>query len=55
MLTVTQISRSLIMGKAMSIVYPLDRFGLKPWEGYKVRTKVKQAQNYVPVGWEDLR
>lgn len=55
MLTVAQISKSLIMGKAMSVVYPFGRFGSKPWEGFQVKTKVKKAQNYVPIGWENLR
>ncbi|KAK5135666.1 hypothetical protein LTR08_004967 [Meristemomyces frigidus] len=38
------ISRSLILGKAVCVVRPVKRFGLRPWEQYKSRTKVLRAQ-----------
>jgi len=34
------ISKSLILGKAKAVVLPVERFGMKPWEQYKSRTKV---------------
>lgn len=37
------ISRSLILGTAMAVVLPTDKFGSKPWEQFKSRTKVVQG------------
>lgn len=34
------ISRSLILGKAVTVTAPWDRFGTKPWEAFKNKTKV---------------
>ncbi|KAK3669850.1 hypothetical protein LTR78_010231 [Recurvomyces mirabilis] len=36
------ISKSLVQGKAVAVVWPLSRFGTRPWEdGYTSKTKVK--------------
>ncbi|KAK4541668.1 hypothetical protein LTR36_007812 [Oleoguttula mirabilis] len=34
------ISRSLILGKAMAVVLPTEKFGAKPWEGFASGTTV---------------
>ncbi|KAH9812657.1 mitochondrial inner membrane protease subunit 2-like [Teratosphaeria destructans] len=34
------ISMSLVHGKAVQLVWPLKDFGTKPWEGFRVDTKV---------------
>lgn len=34
------VSKSLILGKATAVVWPLERFGTRPWEGYRSRTEV---------------
>lgn len=48
------ISKSLINGKAVCIVLPWKRFGEKPWEKFKAKTKVTQGQQVWRLGWEDL-
>ncbi|KAK4631887.1 Mitochondrial inner membrane protease subunit 2 [Fulvia fulva] len=34
------ISESLILGKALAVIWPPNQFAQKPWEGYKSATKV---------------
>lgn len=38
------ISRNLITGKAVAVVKPWSRWGMKPWEGFRSRTKVIPAR-----------
>ncbi|KAK5116532.1 hypothetical protein LTR85_009157 [Meristemomyces frigidus] len=38
------ISRSLILGKAMAVVLPTEKFGSKPWEKFNTRTRVVRTQ-----------
>ena len=35
------ISKSLILGKAVCVVWPLSKFGTRPWEQYDSKTRVK--------------
>ncbi|KAL1305482.1 hypothetical protein AAFC00_002358 [Neodothiora populina] len=48
------ISKSLVHGKAVCIVLPWKRFGLKPWEGFTSLTPVKKGQLVHSIAWEDL-
>lgn len=48
------ISKSLINGKAICVVLPFNRFGAKPWEHFKAKTKVKQGDHVKMITWEDL-
>lgn len=49
------ISRSMIVGKAATVVLPLRRAGLKPWEMmYHGRTKVLKGSESPPEEWRDL-
>lgn len=48
------ISKSLINGKAVCVVLPFNRFGTKPWESFKGKTKVKQSQAARTIAWDDL-
>ncbi|CZT19699.1 uncharacterized protein RCC_05551 [Ramularia collo-cygni] len=41
------ISRSLITGKAVSILWPLRQFGQTPWKGWKGRTKVVPGKEVI--------
>lgn len=34
------VSKALIKGKAVGLVWPVGEFGAKPWEGFRGRTKV---------------
>lgn len=48
------ISRSLITGKAVSILWPLRQFGSTPWKGWKGRTKVisgKEVMDEDAASW----
>lgn len=47
------ISKSLITGKALWVVWPYARFRTKPWEGFKVRTRVLPGRMEVPAAWRD--
>lgn len=38
------ISKSLITGSAVAIVWPPSRFGSTPWEGFRSKTKVVEAK-----------
>ncbi|KAF2161119.1 hypothetical protein M409DRAFT_28449 [Zasmidium cellare ATCC 36951] len=41
------VSKSLIQGKAWCLYRPYTQFGSKPWEGYKVQTKVIEGKEVV--------
>lgn len=43
------ISKSLITGKAVAVMWPRERFWSKPWEGWKVRTRVAEGRG--PEDW----
>ncbi|KAK5112227.1 hypothetical protein LTR62_004388 [Meristemomyces frigidus] len=38
------ISKSLVQGKAVAVVWPPKRFGTRPWEGFRSRTKVTPGE-----------
>ncbi|KAK3116063.1 hypothetical protein LTR53_003953 [Teratosphaeriaceae sp. CCFEE 6253] len=42
------ISKSLVLGKAVCVVWPLERFGTRPWEEYENRTIVRRGQAVKP-------
>lgn len=48
------ISKSLINGKAICVVLPFSRWWSRPWEKYKIKTKVKEGEPFIPLAWEDL-
>lgn len=51
------ISRSLITGKAVSILLPWRQFGQTPWNGWKSRTKVIHGHEIVDndaISWEPV-
>lgn len=51
------ISRSLIIGKAVSIVRPFRQFGQTPWKGWVSRTKVIEGQEVIDddaSSWEPV-
>ncbi|KAK5700733.1 hypothetical protein LTR97_005250 [Elasticomyces elasticus] len=37
-------SRSLVLGKAVAVVWPPNRFGTKPWEEYTTKTRVLEGK-----------
>lgn len=50
------VSRSLIVGRAMGVMWPPERWG-RPWEreaGFAGKTKVVKGREAVPVEWEEL-
>lgn len=49
------ISKSLIVGKAMHVVWPSDRAWTRPWEEkFKSRTRVVKGREQVPLAFEDM-
>ncbi|KAI5200864.1 LexA/Signal peptidase [Aureobasidium subglaciale] len=48
------VSKSLIAGKALYCLWPLDQFGEKPWAGYNIKTKVEKGPEMDVGEWENL-
>lgn len=43
------VSKSLVIGKAVTVLWPLNRFWTKPWEEFRGKTKVVQGKE--PEDW----
>jgi len=49
------VSKSLILGKALMVVQPYERFGAKPWEGFRSRTKIRERERDWKTDWEMIQ